>query len=104
MFVRSAAEACAGRFEAFRDGAGAIGPFVPLTTDEVQQNCARTDGRRLTRTPLGGFATAAHGHVYYEDALAGPGPFDVERVGTGLCTFALGEGGAPASECVRGPG
>lgn len=89
--VGSEDEACAG--PSFVAGAP-----VPLTDEEIAENAARSDGRALATTPLGGFVAGGVGVLYFDLQLRGPGIFDAEWRGQGICTLA-----APDAPCVRAP-
>ena len=97
--ARDVDDACAGRLELVRDADGAPAPFIPLTAKEQAENAARSDGRRLDLVARGGFVAAGQGTLYYDEILRGPGPFDAEWLGTGVC--AVGAADAP---CARAPG
>ena len=94
--VRSVDDGCAGRLELLRDADGVPAPFAALLPEEEADNAARTDGKRVDVTPRGGFAWQGRGYLYYDKLLRGPGMFDAEWLGTGLCVTA--GAGAP---CVR---
>jgi hypothetical protein len=70
---------------------------LALSEAEVQANAARTDGRRLDLVPLGGFVHEGLGYLYYDQRLSGPGIFDSELLGRGLCIFEEG----PTAPCLR---
>src|SRR6185503_13581491 len=88
-YVTSADEVCAA-------GPSLGPPILTLTAEEEAENQARTDGRRLVLRPTGGFAHQDVGYLFYERLIAGPGFFDEELLGTGLCTVAPG-----ATACER---
>jgi hypothetical protein len=94
--VRNVADACAGALEIPRDEAGAPLPAIALLPEEAAENAAREDGRRVALAPRGGFAWSGRAYVYYDKVVLGPGLFDVEWLGTGLCVAQ-----GPASPCVR---
>ena len=71
-------------------------PLVPLLPEEIAENETRTDGRRIGVTPRGGFFAGGLIHLYYDLVVFGPGIFDAETLGTGLCTTA-----DAATPCVR---
>ncbi len=94
--VRSVSDACAGQLEVLRDENGAPAPFIALTSEEEAENAARTDGKRISLTPRGGLVWQGKGYLYYDVMLLGPGVFDAEWQGAGLCvTPGVG------SACVR---
>jgi hypothetical protein len=98
--VRTAADACAGRIDLVRDGAGRPASAIALSSAEIAANAARTDGRRLDLVATGGFVDAGRGFLYYEERLSGPGVFDSQLLGRGLCVFEHGET-APCTRVVR---
>lgn len=59
--------------------------LLALTPEEVDANFTRTDGRHLALAPTGGFSHDGIGYLYYDHVLRGPGPFDAEVLGGGLC-------------------
>jgi hypothetical protein len=69
------------------DDAGAPRSLLLLSDDEMEQNAEREDGRRLELLPVGGFVHEAVGYLYYEPTWLGPGFFDAEKLGTGLCVL-----------------
>jgi hypothetical protein len=71
-------------------------PLFTLSAGEVTANETRTDGRQLAVVPTGGLAEAGTGYIYYDHVLWGPGLFDAEVLGTGLCVLPPG-----ASSCER---
>jgi len=87
--VTSAEAACAG------DVTVLAGAPVPLLPDET---APRTDGRHIAVTPRGGFVAGGRGYLYYDKQLLGPGFFDVEPLGVGLCLVD-----APDQPCARTP-
>lgn len=78
------------------DAAGTPTSVLALTAAEAAANLARTDGRRLALAPRGGFVHGGDGYLYYVHQLLGPGVWDVEELGTGLCVLAAG-----ATTCAR---
>ncbi len=84
-FVDDAAALCSDGPGLFRDGDGAPTPLFTLDSDELASNAARDDGRRLELVPVGGFSHEDTGYLFYEHRLQGPGFFDSELLGTGLC-------------------
>ncbi|MCE9575604.1 MAG: hypothetical protein K8W52_20805, partial [Deltaproteobacteria bacterium] len=93
-----AATACAG---VTLVGGPAPTSLLALTADEVAANAARTDGRRLALLPTGGVVHDGTGYLFYDHAVLGPGVFDREDLGTGLCALAAG---AAACERIRAGG
>src|SRR5262249_30277394 len=93
--VASVDQACRG-VALLTDATGAPASVLALTAAERAANAARTDGKRLALAPTGGVVARGVGYVYYDELLRGPGVFDVENLGTGLCTLAPG-----AVSCVR---
>jgi hypothetical protein len=61
--------------------------ILALSVDELAENAARIDGRRLALVPTGGFAHDGLGYLFYDHVLRGPGFFDAEVIGTGLCVL-----------------
>lgn len=61
--------------------------ILTLSPTEQAENATRTDGRRLALVPTGGFAHDGLGYLYYDHVLRGPGFFDAETLGTGLCVL-----------------
>jgi len=75
------------------------GPRAPCSRShqqETEANAARSDGRQLALVPFGGFVYAGLGYLFYDHALVGPGIFDEESQGTGLCVRA-----DQAVTCIR---
>ena len=68
-----------------RDAAGAPRSLLALSPDELAENTTREDGRQLQLSAHGGFVSDEVGYLYYEHTLVGPGVFDAEVLGTGLC-------------------
>lgn len=93
-YVDSVGTACAGTIELLTDDAGAPVSLIGLTPAEVQRNGERNDGRREIVAARGGFEHDGRAYIYYDKLVAGPGSFDAELVGTGLCILA-------DRECVR---
>ena len=79
---------CASGVTLGLDAAGAPASLLALTPQETAANAARSDGRQLARVPFGGFVYAGLGYLFYDHALVGPGIFDEESQGTGLCVRA----------------
>ncbi len=82
VFVASPAAACAG------DLVAGTTPVVELSAAEQADNAERTDGRQLAVQARGGFVDEGIGYLYYDLQLRGPGPLEVDRLGTGLCVLA----------------
>ncbi|HEX5100921.1 MAG TPA: hypothetical protein VFV94_15530 [Polyangiaceae bacterium] len=95
--VSRAASACDGVVLA-SDPAGDPRSLLPLTEEEQRENAERGDGRTLALLPSGGFTHEGAGYLYYERTLLGPGIFDSELLGTGLCVL---EPGVEPSSCRR---
>ena len=87
-FVSDANQVCGSGVTLGLDASGAPASLLALTPQETQANAARTDGRQLALVPFGGFVYAGHGYLLYDHALLGPGIFDEESLGTGLCVRA----------------
>lgn len=98
--VPTADAACTGSFDLARDDGGEPISALALTSEEVEANAARSDGRRLDLVPIGGFVSGHRGFLYYEERLSGPGIFDSEPLGQGLCLFEDGAT-APCTRVVR---
>jgi hypothetical protein len=77
----------------------ASGPRSLLALDAVElvANATRTDGRTLALVPGGGFTANNTGYLYYDHVLRGPGFFDAESLGTGLCVITP----SSAAPCER---
>jgi|GEM_PF-2269819 hypothetical protein len=86
--VSDATQACASGVSLGLDAAGAPASLLALTPQETAANAARSDGRQLALVPFGGFVYAGLGYLFYDHALVGPGIFDEESQGTGLCVRA----------------
>jgi hypothetical protein len=76
---------CASGPELTRDAGGVPQSLLALSAAERAANAARTDGRQLVLSAHGGFVSENVGYLYYEHSLVGPGVFDVQVLGTGLC-------------------
>ena len=87
-FVSDATQACGSGVSLGLDAAGAPASLLALTPQETAANAARSDGRQLALVPFGGFVYAGLGYLFYDHALVGPGIFDEESQGTGLCVRA----------------
>lgn len=94
--VYSAAGACRGEMEFVMDADGSPVSLIELTPEEEEENATRTDGRRTELAITGGFVHEGRGFAYYKKILAGPGFFDSETVGTGVCVME-----APSEPCGR---
>lgn len=94
--VSDATQVCASGVSLGLDASGAPASLLALTQQETEANVARTDGRQLALVPFGGFVYAGLGYLFYDHALVGPGIFDEESQGTGLCVRA-----AQAVTCDR---
>jgi hypothetical protein len=71
--------------ELLLDDRGVPRSILLLSDEEMEQNSDRDDGRRLELVPVGGFVHEGIGYLYYEPTWLGPGFFDAEKSGTGLC-------------------
>ncbi|MGB8298291.1 MAG: hypothetical protein WCG85_22950 [Polyangia bacterium] len=87
-FVSDANQVCGSGVTLELDASGAPASLLALTPQETQANAARTDGRQLALVPFGGYVYAGQGYLFYDHALLGPGIFDEESLGTGLCVRA----------------
>jgi len=87
--VTRVGEACAG-------GVAVIASPLALAAAEQVDNAGRTDGKQLALVPLGGAVADGVGYLYYDHVVRGPGLFDAEPLGTGLCVLAPG-----ATACER---
>jgi hypothetical protein len=94
--VTDAETACATGVSVAVDDDGDATPLVGLTPAERAANASRGDGRRLVIEPVGGFVHEGVGFLYYEHALIGPGFFDRERLGAGVCRCP-----SPGAPCER---
>ena len=83
--VASSAAVCAAGPKLTRDASGAPLSLLSLSAAELADNAAREDGRHLVLSAHGGFVSDNVGYLYYEHTLIGPGVFDAEVLGTGLC-------------------
>jgi hypothetical protein len=79
-----------------RDAAFAPQALWALSAEELADNATREDGRQLRLSAHGGFVSDNQGYLYYEHTLVGPGVFDAEVLGTGLCIVS-----DPAEACER---
>jgi hypothetical protein len=89
-WVTSVDAACAAGPALVADDAGAPAQVLALAPDEILENETRTDGRRLALAPTGGFVLDGTGYLFYDLVVRGPGFFDEELLGTGMCTLAPG--------------
>lgn len=94
--VASHSDPCGRGPNLARDAAGAPRSLLALSSEELADNAARSDGRQLVLSARGGFVHDDVGYLYYEHALVGPGVFDVEELGTGLCVVS-----DPEQPCER---
>jgi hypothetical protein len=85
--ARDATALCEVGPELLRDEHGAPRSLLPLSEPEISENTDREDGRHLELVPVGGFVHAGIGYLYYEPTWFGPGVFDAEKLGTGLCVL-----------------
>lgn len=95
--VSSAEGACEAAPALVRDDDGKPVSCLELSAGEVVENAAREDGRRLDLVPGAGFVHESVGYLFYDERLSGPGIFDQETLGRGLCVFEDG----PAKPCRR---
>src|SRR5262249_2700770 len=86
---------CGGSLTLLTTEDGTPRTLLPLTDSELRENRERTDGRQLALVPRGGFVHDGSGYLYYEHRLVGPGVFDSELLGTGLCVLDAGQGTDP---------
>lgn len=94
--VTDRARACADGVSLVEDDDGRPVSILTLTPAEQLANASRQDGRRLVLEPIGGFVHDGVGFLYYAHALLGPGFFDRERLGAGLCRMP-----SPGAVCAR---
>ncbi|HVV86822.1 MAG TPA: hypothetical protein VHE35_27480 [Kofleriaceae bacterium] len=94
--VADAAGACSQGPAFVTDAGGRPVSLLALTAGEEAANAARTDGKRLALLPRGGFVHDGTGYLFYVEALLGPGFFDAQELGTGLCVLVPG-----ATSCER---
>jgi hypothetical protein len=87
-FVSDATQACGSGVSLGLDAAGAPASLLALAPQKTAANAARSDGRQLALVPFGGFVYAGLGYLFYDHAVVGPGIFDEESQGTGLCVRA----------------
>ena len=87
LWLASADAACAGPADLLRTPDGNLAAFLTLDAAETSANATRTDGRWLALVPKAGFSDAGVGHLYYDHVLVGPGSFDFELLGTGVCVL-----------------
>lgn len=94
--VESGAELCSNGPSLVTDADGMPQTLLALSEEEVAENEAREDGRQLALSPRGGFSHEDVGYLYYEHVLLGPGVWDAEVLGTGLCVVS-----SPDEPCTR---
>ena len=87
IWIASADAACTGPADLLRKPDGGPAALLVLDDAETSANAARTDGRALALVPKAGFRDSGLGYLYYDRVLAGPGPYDVELLGTGICVL-----------------
>lgn len=95
-FVTDVGLACGGQLALVEDGDGAPIPLVALTAEEEAENASRTDGRNVQLSITSGFVHNGQAYAYYEKTLVGPGFFDAEALGIGLCRMET-----PGAPCER---
>ena len=95
--VESAKQVCTTGPTLVVDEAKAPVSALPLSAAEIADDAVREDGKRLVLVPSGGFVHDEVGYLYYEERLNGPGFFDSEFLGRGLCVFREG----PTQPCER---
>jgi len=66
--------------------------LLQLDAAELVANTERDDGRALRLEPSGGFVEAGVGYLFYDHVLTGPGVFDAQSLGTGLCRIEERDG------------
>lgn len=88
--VDSADDLCANGPQLHKSEAGEILSLIALSEAERADNAARDDGRRLALVPRGGLTDGDTGYLFYDHMLYGPGIFDQENLGTGLCVLKEG--------------
>ena len=94
--VGDAGLACSQGVSLLRGPGGQLLSLLALDPEELAENAARTDGKRVALRAVGGFVHGGQATIYYDKLLLGPGVFDAEVLGTGLCTQA-----APDRPCER---
>jgi hypothetical protein len=87
IWIASADAACAGPADLLRRPNGGPAALLVLDDAETSANAARTDGRALALVPKAGFSDGGLAYLYYDHVLAGPGPYDIELLGTGMCVL-----------------
>ena len=95
-FVTSVEEVCGAGPLLQRNADSMPTSLLALTAEERRSNRERADGRQLQLQPTGGLVHQGTGYLYYDHALVGPGLFDREHLGTGLCVLPIG-----AQRCNR---
>jgi len=91
-FVTSADEACEHAPNLVRDEDGDPVSLLSLNAEEIAANANRSDGRRLRLVATGGFVYGGTAYLVYDHAIVGPGIFDIESLGSGLCIRAENAG------------
>lgn len=94
--VESSSALCSSGPSLVLDESGTPQTLLALSEDEIAGNEAREDGRQLALSPRGGFSREDVGYLYYEHVLLGPGVWDAEVLGTGLCVVS-----SPDEPCTR---
>lgn len=85
-----AAKLCESGPELLRDERGVPRSLLQLNEAETLAS-NRQEERRLELVPVGGFVHEGVGYLYYEPTWFGPGFFDAEKLGTGLCLIESDE-------------
>lgn len=88
--VTRADDVCARGPALITDDRGSPVSVLALTASEEADNAARGDGKRLALEPQSGLVADGTGYLFYDHVVRGPGVFDAEAVGTGLCTIDPG--------------
>jgi hypothetical protein len=83
----SADAVCAGAAVWLRNSDGSLAALLALSPAESNANASRGDGRGLMLLPRTGVSEAGASSLFYEHVLAGPGSFDFEGLGTGVCSL-----------------
>lgn len=87
IWIPSADAACAGPTDLLRGPDGSPAALLALDDAETIANAGRSDGRALMLVPKAGFSAGGLGYLYYDHVLAGPDPFDLQLLGTGICVL-----------------